>query len=634
MSKTKRMILAIGVPFIVIAIAIIMVLIFKEPTVEINAKNLTVEFDGSAHAIQAFASSSEGKLSYEYVGADNDYRSALEPTEAGEYNVKVTFEPFKGNKTVTTEVKLTITLPYTLDETGTIISEYTGKQKDVVLPKTYKNKVIEALGDNTFSEDITSVKMPDNIFYVSPNAFNNGVTLYIHENTKVLSGDYTDFKIEYYGYPQSVYSDTFGEIIGISELTLPESIKTIEKEALSKIRIGKLILSSDLPLTSQVLSDTTKYVKVNMKAGMLADYFFENTGHIETIEIEGEVKVFGEKAFYNCLSLKKLILHSVPEQVGENCFSEDFTLKEILFNVDKPQMGWKLKSLGIKTIERAELIDAEDLQSDIFWNNISILKVVLPDSIKVIEQQAFENCTNLKEIKLPEGLEILPLGIFRNCTSLTKISLPESLKTIESSAFDGCSSLTEVDIKEGVKTIEYYAFANCDSLTSIVIPDSVETILDGVFRFSDNLKNVTLSASLKEISPVMFEGCESLTSVVVPSEVTSIGFYAFAHCSSLEELILPQNLTTIGNNAFCFCTWLQKLVLPEKVAFLGDELFIRCDYLADLTISSPIMPSIGKDVLSGNVAGLSKNAIIRVPGNLLSEYKELYPSFNFVAIED
>ena len=103
-------------------------------------------------------------------------------------------------------------------------------------------------------------------------------------------------------------------------------------------------------------------------------------------------------------------------------------------------------------------------------------KLVVPDDVTIVRQNAFNGCTLLTEVQLPVSLTKIDGATFRFCSSLAKINIPESVTYIGQRAFEGCSSLPEVlTIPKSVKYIGEYAFNGCTSLKFIYIePDSVE----------------------------------------------------------------------------------------------------------------------------------------------------------------
>lgn len=128
-----------------------------------------------------------------------------------------------------------------------------------------------------------------------------------------------------------------------------------------------------------------------------------------------------------------------------------------------------------------------------------LLQVILPNSLKIIHERAF-NSTGLQCIQIPEGVETIGAGAFSNTRSLTAISLPTSLKTIETCAL-GASALKSIYIPEGVTTIELAAFFNSVDLVCASIPSTVKKMYD---PFTANPSLRFIHMHYKDLSDVEF----------------------------------------------------------------------------------------------------------------------------------
>ena len=105
------------------------------------------------------------------------------------------------------------------------------------------------------------------------------------------------------------------------------------------------------------------------------------------------------------------------------------------------------------------------------FNNIGgVKKVVLPKTIKRIENLAFFNC-GLEEIEIPKGITEIEVATFANCPNLTKVVLPSTLKRINTNAFAWCDSLKEIQVPNGT-IITKGAFG--DSKISVVYQNNIE----------------------------------------------------------------------------------------------------------------------------------------------------------------
>ncbi|MDO5396891.1 MAG: leucine-rich repeat domain-containing protein, partial [bacterium] len=56
-----------------------------------------------------------------------------------------------------------------------------------------------------------------------------------------------------------------------------------------------------------------------------------------------------------------------------------------------------------------------------FYNNETIVSVILPNTVETIGGYSFYNCAHLSSVTLPEGLTTIYAYAFQNCTSLESI---------------------------------------------------------------------------------------------------------------------------------------------------------------------------------------------------------------------
>ncbi len=238
-------------------------------------------------------------------------------------------------------------------------------------------------------------------------------------------------------------------------------------------------------------------------------------------------------------------------------------------------------------------------------HNYTVEEVILPDTITVIEDGAFECCYELKSVTLSSNLEKIGIAAFystgltsvaipdnvtiiedftfNDCDALEKVVLPDNLKKIGKSAFSGCTKLADITLPEGLSEIYTSAFKNCGNLTEIVIPSHITYIPDGLFSGCESLKKVTLPNSIESIEEFAFYECSSLAAVNIPNGVTEIQDSAFGDCSALTSITLPDSLVSIGELAFDGCTTLADITIPQSLESLGYNCFGDTVWMNDRT---------------------------------------------------
>ncbi len=135
--------------------------------------------------------------------------------------------------------------------------------------------------------------------------------------------------------------------------------------------------------------------------------------------------------------------------------------------------------------------------------------------------------------------------------SIGNVIIPASIAVIEDSAFENCSSMYDVvfDTSSVLTTIGNYAFKNTILSNSVIIPNSVISIGSNAFE-NTSLSSIVLSSSLTQISANTFNNCSGLAAITIPASVTDIGNNAFNNCSSLSVVTFLGIFPTIGSNNF------------------------------------------------------------------------------------
>ncbi len=301
--------------------------------------------------------------------------------------------------------------------------------------------------------------------------------------------------------PWAEYEDSFSDVV------VGEGITKLGDKTFNAYK--KVLKSITLP-------NTLEYIG--------ASVFSDCTALTEIKLPNNSLRSLGNSAFGGCTGIKHF---HIPETVWSmhNSFSgckgiESITVDwmstyyraedGILYNLDKseilfvysldgttltiPKTARNIQSSALDTCTELERFECEEgstyytAADGVLYANTSqgkmlamapkklAGKLVVPDDVAVVGQNAFNSCTLLTEVQLPAALTKIDGATFRFCSSLAKINIPESVTYIGQRAFEGCSSLPEVlTIPKSVKYIGEYAFNGCTSLKFIYIePDSVE----------------------------------------------------------------------------------------------------------------------------------------------------------------
>lgn len=268
--------------------------------------------------------------------------------------------------------------------------------------------------------------------------------------------------------------------------------------------IGEGITSISLSL----FQDCTKLRQVTLPSTLKtieAGVFYGCTS-LESIVLPANLTRIEDMAFLGCKSLKQIIIPKTVTFFGRGVFNSCDSLEKI--DVDKDNSALVSVDGVLYNKRKSALIKYPA-------NKIGDSYTV-PDTVEVLEDNAFANSANLKQVFLPDGISKVGLNVFfdtamykdssnyyegglyiGNClieqknTSMTSFSVREGTRAIADCAFWGKGDLlTSVYIPDGVRSIGTYAFTYCSRLVSVSIPESLTYISESAFSECVSLKNV------------------------------------------------------------------------------------------------------------------------------------------------
>ena len=119
-------------------------------------------------------------------------------------------------------------------------------------------------------------------------------------------------------------------------------------------------------------------------------------------------------------------------------------------------------------------LDDGTLEIQGYDNEDKIKKVEIPDSLKVIEDQAFLGATALRKLEI-NGVETVGDQCIYSCPKLKEVRFPEGLKELGESAIENCESLTDIYLPSTLETIDEYNFDLCADGLKIHVPKDSNT---------------------------------------------------------------------------------------------------------------------------------------------------------------
>ena len=376
-----------------------------------------------------------------------------------------------------------VRIPDTVKEIGSNCFYGCSSLQKVTLPRG-----LTEIKDGTFClcSSLDQINLPKTIGRVGINAFlkNGWIEKEKEKSPFILAGTVLvlwngkekrveipeDLGIESIGY------NVFADNPGIEEVTIPESVKSIERLAFMNCSCLK---------------------KVTLPSGLtsIGDGAFSNCGQLEEIKLPDALEEIGDQAFSGCILLKTLNLPESVSRIGKGAFT------------GTPWLEQEMKDDYL--IKNGILLSWQGSNSEV--------RIPEEAGICAIGPGAFANQKHITRVFIPEGVTLIGRGCFSQCQNLREISFPKSLLWIEggSAAFEFTLWLTQQRKEKLYVTVndillEYVISENQEDPP--VIPEKIDIprnlpvtkIGDGCFRNCNNLKELIIPEQIEEISPEAF----------------------------------------------------------------------------------------------------------------------------------
>ena len=502
-----------------------------------------------------------------------------------------------------------------IDGVNTLV-EYLGHDSIIILPDETKcdNYVI---GSTVFkNHNVTSVTIPANVTNIKQSAFEGCTalkTVYNFSNIELTRGSQDYGYVAYYA--EKLINAPNGSIDGDFVFSKIYGVNTLTE-----------YLGSD---TAIILPDNC-----NGESYTIGNNLFEKY-HLTSITIPNSVTSIGDRAFYDCDSLKSVTIGNSVTSIGEYAFNGCNGLTNIAIpnSVTSIKHGAFSGCTGLASITIPNGVTS--IEGGTFSSCTGLASITIPNSVTIMEEDAFYGCTGLKELHISDlsaWCEIYfvdtfsnPLyyakNLYLNGEKVTELTIPNDITVIQQIAFCNCTSLTSVTIPNSVKTLGRRAFYGCSGLASVTISKSITSIEDYTFYGCSNLTSVTIPGKITSIGKAAFAGCAGLASITIPNRVTSIESTAFKGCSSLASIVvnegnsvydsrnncnaiietatnklvqgcmnsvIPETVTSIGWSAFNGCSGLTNITIPNGVTSIGGYAFFECSGLTSVNIPDSI----------------------------------------------
>lgn len=344
-----------------------------------------------------------------------------------------------------------------------------------------------------------------------------------------------DFVVNGIAYNALSLTDLTCEVTGNStpysgNIEIPTTV-SYQNRTFKVIGIGEYAFSRCYNLTSLILPNTLK---------MIGRYAFLSCSNLRSLSIPGSVGSIDEGAFEGCINIKKLRLEDGGSTLTTGRTYRGSTTYGLFYycNIDTLYLGRNLSGgsfheerpgyTGVSnknTLSEVTIGHCVSCISPHTFQFSKFKKIVIPSSVKIIRDDAFQNCA-YEELVFEDGDTPIELGIhtysddrFEYCVmrsgglrsiyvgreiKLAQVGSSGSTNNIHVHGFFSLSALKNVTIGENVTELPNHLFRDCDGIEKIILPNKLSY----------------LNSALVGCSGIMDITCQSTT----PPSVTSWSF--------------------------------------------------------------------------------------------------------------
>jgi len=351
----------------------------------------------------------------------------------------------------------------------------------------------------------------------------------------------------------------------------------------------------------------------------LSDTIIKKATYSKTTDINGDGVISDTEWVINGFRLYKYnkgenndSLHINTNEANTLMLYDLTTLKKL--KITGPLSCEELNEINNLSNDSLQLLDLSDatLQGDSLtdkcFGNTELHTLILPKSLKVIDEEAIESYPDEEKalrnlVIYPSIQKIHPYGLAIG--SLENVTIP-------SKYFVNLFILGDESNIQGIKDVYK------TSLRSITFNDLSGKIQDAVCYNLPYLERVTILDGATEIGKNAFKSCGMLKEVnFPPTTLRKIGYNAFWGCNELSSLTLPEGLNAIDYSAFWGCSGVTSISMPSSLSNIAQNAFWGCSAVNSMKVDAQTPPALGNNALQG----VPRDANVSVPETSLATYK-------------
>lgn len=411
---------------------------------------------------------------------------------------------------------------------------------------------------------------------------------------------------------------------------------------------------------------------VNLPEGLteIGESAFEETA-LESIDLPESLTTLGKRAFNACDNITSVFIPKNVNSIGAAAWgntnsklteyvvdaknSTYTSLDGVLYTKDmKTLVSCPVSKPGVFTVPEG----VETLAESSF--TCSNTGVILPSSLKTIEDEAFSAYNYKRGVVIPEGVTTIGPNTFEYAF-IDFLSLPSTLsaetynslslqtnniKTLvinsttppavgnkffwgsftgtpitsfkhvlvpnasvdDYKSADKWSSYAEFVAQKSLKCgVEYKYFDDNTVLNLSSTTDATLTIdtseEDLWVKIIEGIKKVEIEGNIVDIDSRGFINNKTITSLTILDGVKRVGHHAFSGCSNLKNVVLSsESLEELGANCFEYCG-METITLPSGLKTINENSFYKCGSLGEIKAYCTSLETVAPTAFTGTKEG-------------------------------
>ena len=334
-----------------------------------------------------------------------------------------------------------------------------------------KDIIPHYLSENTFLslKKLKDLKVPYSFSPYKDKLFQNCFNLM---KIKYLNGYIEKFKTTYKidNKVTAVKIDELIKIRNLGTLIIPESVTSIEPSIYDLSETLECV-ESDPKWLKYLPVYQLKKIIIPEYVYIIDEFLFNKCEKLEEIIFKGDKLLSGN----NCMHFENVLTFKCNSSVGTNPSENLKNSKKIIYIND-----------GTKIINKKN-----------FKNWTGLENIFFPNTLEIIEDEAFFGCINLKDIEIPKSVIFIGEHSFKNCNKIRKIkSKAEFLKYFPT------HNVKEIILDENTKEIKREYLVNFKNLVSLEIPEKFKSIPKDILSYLPRIHKIKCCPELLEkLSP-------------------------------------------------------------------------------------------------------------------------------------